>query len=143
MKRLSKTLQDIKRKKEANSNAVSIMSHAVIGYPSFEKSIEIVQAMEDGGASIIELQIPFSDPLADGPTIMAANQKALDNGITPKDCFSAMQRLSAKVKVPLLFMTYFNIPFKRLKRRKGLCQSRKSSRGRGAHSSRYSPGGKR
>lgn len=85
------------------------MTHIVGGYPDLKKSEELVVQMDKAGVSFIEIQIPFSDPIADGPTIMQANQDALDAGITPNDCFELMERLKEKVKVPLLFMTYFNV----------------------------------
>ncbi|HQH27434.1 MAG TPA: tryptophan synthase subunit alpha, partial [Oligoflexia bacterium] len=52
----------------------ALMTHVVVGYPSLPKTIEIAMTMADAGASLIELQIPFSDPMADGPTIMRANE---------------------------------------------------------------------
>jgi len=89
----------------------ALMSHVVLGYPSLRESIDIVKAMVDGGASLVELQIPFSDPLADGPVIMRANHQALAQGLRPKDCMGAMEELSRSVCVPLLFMTYFNLVY--------------------------------
>lgn len=87
------------------------MTHVVLGYPSLSESIDIVKAMADKGASFIELQIPFSDPMADGPTIMTANEAALAQGVTPTACMKAMEELSSSVSVPLLFMTYFNLVY--------------------------------
>ncbi len=87
----------------------ALMTHVVVGYPSLPKTIEIAMTMADAGASLIELQIPFSDPMADGPTIMRANEHALAGGTTPKDCMRVMETLSARVDVPLLFMSYFNL----------------------------------
>ncbi|MCF7905702.1 tryptophan synthase subunit alpha [Candidatus Gracilibacteria bacterium] len=86
-----------------------LMTHIVAGYPDIETSEELVQMMADTGVTYIEIQIPFSDPIADGPTIMQANQTSLRNGTTTKDCFQLMSRLTKKIKTPLLFMTYFNI----------------------------------
>lgn len=88
-----------------------LMTHIVAGYPTMEESEKIAISMAKSGVSFIEIQIPFSDPIADGATIMAANTKALKNGITPADCFALMKRLKRKIKIPLIFMTYFNIPF--------------------------------
>jgi len=105
VKKLSDTLANLKLGKPA------LMTHVVLGYPTLEKSIELIKAMSECGVSIIEIQIPFSDPIADGPTIMSANQVALENGITPKDCFEAAAKLSAVIDTPLLFMSYFNILF--------------------------------
>lgn len=85
-----------------------LMTHVVLGYPTLKESIEIVKIMADAGVAAIELQIPFSDPIADGPTIMMANEVALKNGMRIKDSFKAMEKLSRAVDVPLLFMGYYN-----------------------------------
>ncbi len=108
MKLLSQTLQQISGARNISAKP-ALMTHVVLGYPSLQASMDIVCAMADSGARIIELQIPFSDPMADGPTIMQANERALSLGITPKDCMRAMSRLSSKLQVPLLFMSYFNL----------------------------------
>lgn len=89
-----------------------IMSHIVAGYPNLKECEEIIIAMAEVGVSFIEIQMPFSDPIADGPTIMEANEKALSNGIKTEDCFRLIQRLNKKIKTPILIMTYFNIPFR-------------------------------
>ncbi len=89
----------------------ALMTHVVLGYPSLDESIELVKAMADNGAKFIELQIPFSDPMADGPTIMSANEAALAQGVTPGDCMKAMETLASSVDVPLIFMTYFNLVY--------------------------------
>ncbi|MDP4008483.1 MAG: tryptophan synthase subunit alpha [Candidatus Peregrinibacteria bacterium] len=92
-----------------------IMTHIVAGYPSLKESKLLAQTMIESGVSYIEIQIPFSDPIADGKTIMDANKKALENGITPDDAFELMKDLSGKAKahgVKLLFMSYYNILFK-------------------------------
>ena len=67
--------------------------------------------MVAAGAEIVEVQIPFSDPIADGPTIMLANQHALNIGVTPPDCFEAIAQITKAVSVPILVMSYCNIPF--------------------------------
>jgi tryptophan synthase alpha subunit len=89
-------------------NRLGIMTHIIIGYPSLDESLKTAILMSRLGVDFIELQIPFSDPMADGPTIMRANKAALDNGIRVKDCFRAMARLSEQVSIPLIFMGYFN-----------------------------------
>lgn len=89
-----------------------MMTHIVAGYPSLEGSCQLALAMAEAGADLIEIQIPFSDPLADGPTIMEANRIALENGITPAQCFQLAGRLKRRIAIPLLFMTYANIPFR-------------------------------
>ena len=90
---------------------LKIMTHVVAGYPDIETSKRLIQTMADNGVSLIEIQIPFSDPLADGPTITRANQYALDLGIKVEDCFQLAEEMSGCVDVPLLFMTYVNIAY--------------------------------
>jgi len=107
---LEQTLSDLRSR--PRTAAPALMTHAVIGYPTLRDSIEIVKAMASSGASVIELQIPFSDPMADGPTIMAANETALRAGIRVSDCFRAAEKLSSTVGVPLLFMSYYNIVYR-------------------------------
>ena len=91
---------------------INLMTHVVAGYPNMKECEKIVIAMADSGVSFIEIQIPFSDPIADGPTIMHANEESLLNGPTPDDCFKLIQRLKKKISTPILIMTYFNIAFK-------------------------------
>ena len=91
---------------------MKLMTHVVIGYPTLINTFKIVKAMVDCGVDMIELQIPFSDPLADGPTIMRACEKSLENGTKVNDAFVLMKKLSGKVKIPLLFMAYYNTVFK-------------------------------
>lgn len=91
---------------------INIMTHVVAGYPTMSECENIVLAMAEAGVSFIEVQIPFSDPIADGPTIMQANEKAILNGVTPEDGFTLIKKLKKKVKIPILIMTYFNIPFR-------------------------------
>lgn len=88
------------------------MTHVVIGYPSLKETVKIVKTMVESGVDLVELQIPFSDPLADGPTIMRACEKSLANGTKVKDAFMVMKSLSSRVSIPLLFMSYYNIVFK-------------------------------
>jgi tryptophan synthase alpha chain len=89
----------------------NLMTHVVVGYPSLEETEKLILLMDKLGVDYIELQIPFSDPLADGPTIMKACETSLRNGTKVKDAFLLASRLSKKVKTPLLFMAYFNIVF--------------------------------
>jgi len=91
---------------------MKIMTHVVIGYPSLEETEKIVRTMVKSGVDMIELQIPFSDPLADGPTIMNACEKSLQRGTKIKDAFLLMKKLSLEIKIPLIFMAYYNTVFK-------------------------------
>ena len=107
MNPIDKQLAKIKKE-----NRLGLMTHLVVGYPSLEITESLVKVMEDSGVDFIELQIPFSDPLADGPTIMRACEKALENGVKVKDAFILASRLSREVKIPLLFMAYYNTVFR-------------------------------
>lgn len=93
----------------------TLMTHAVVGYPDLATTEKIILALVHGGASIIELQIPFSDPLGDGTTIREANSIALANHVKVEDVFSLVKRLrhQHKLTVPIYLMTYVNIPFTR------------------------------
>jgi tryptophan synthase alpha subunit len=90
---------------------IKLMTHIVAGYPSMAESEKIALAMAESGVSFIEIQIPFSDPIADGPTIMDANEKSILNGTTPEDCFHLIAKLKKQIKTPILIMSYFNIIF--------------------------------
>lgn len=107
MNKIDNQIQKIKKEER-----LGLMTHVVIGYPSLSKTISIVKVMDKAGVDFIELQIPFSDPLADGPTIMKACERALLNGTKVKDAFSVVQKLSKKVSIPLLFMAYYNTVYK-------------------------------
>jgi tryptophan synthase alpha chain len=89
-----------------------IMTHIVIGYPSFRESWALARAMVDAGVDLMELQIPFSEPMADGPIILKANQQALAGGASVSKCLEFAHELSQQVPIPLLFMSYYNILFK-------------------------------
>lgn len=91
---------------------ILLMTHIVLGYPTLEDSYEIVKAMVEGGVDIMELQIPFSEPIADGPVILHANQKSLAGGATVNACLDFAQNITKTFDIPFLFMTYYNILFK-------------------------------
>lgn len=95
--------------KRIKEEEILLMTHIVLGYPSFEDSFEIVKAMVDAGVDIMELQIPFSEPIADGPVILQANQKALKTGATVQQCLDFGKQVADEFDIPFLFMTYYNI----------------------------------
>ncbi len=72
-------------------NRAALMPFITAGYPSLEMSGKLLDALVEGGADIIELGVPFSDPLADGATVQASSQKALDNGTTLADCIELVR----------------------------------------------------
>ena len=81
------------------------------GDPSVEKTEEFILAMVEGGADMIEIGIPFSDPIAEGPTIQAASLRALQSGANVDQLFDMVAVLRLKTQIPLLFMTYLNPVF--------------------------------
>lgn len=91
---------------------ILLMTHIVIGYPSIEDSFEIVRTMVEAGVDLMELQIPFSEPIADGPVILEANQTALASGLTVAECLDFGRRVAGAFPIPFLYMTYYNILFK-------------------------------
>lgn len=104
-------LESYIRKRLEESN-ILLMTHIVLGYPSLDDSYRIVEAMVKAGVDIMELQIPFSEPTADGPVIAHANQEALNKGTTVDQCLDTAQSITRSFNIPFLFMTYYNIPFK-------------------------------
>jgi tryptophan synthase alpha chain len=91
---------------------ILLMTHIVLGYPTFEDSFKIIEAMVEAGVDIMELQIPFSEPIADGPVILHANQKSLAAGATVQKCLDFAEKVTGTFDIPFLFMSYYNILFK-------------------------------
>ncbi len=91
---------------------ILLMTHIVLGYPSFEVNREVIKQMVDNGVDCIEMQIPFSEPMADGPVILKANQDSLATGTSVEDCFTFAKEVIETYNIPFLFMTYYNIIFK-------------------------------
>jgi len=89
----------------------ALISYITVGYPTIEATLKVVPLLAGSGCDIVELGIPFSDPLADGATIQKASFCALQNGVTTKICLEVAKQLSQKVGIPLVFMTYFNPVF--------------------------------
>jgi len=88
-----------------------LIPYITVGYPSIEATLEVVPLLAGCGCDIVELGVPFSDPLADGVTIQKASYHALQNGITLQTCLEIAVQLTRKVDIPLVFMTYFNPVF--------------------------------
>jgi tryptophan synthase alpha chain len=85
-----------------------LIAYVTVGYPSVEATLNVVPLLAASGCDLVELGIPFSDPLADGVTIQKASFQALQNGVTPAACLEIAGQLSKKVNIPLVFMTYYN-----------------------------------
>ena len=92
-------------------NGKAFIPFITCGDPSLEVTEQLVYAMEEAGANLIELGIPFSDPTAEGPVIQAANTRALSGGVTTDKIFDMVARLRQKTQIPMVFMTYANVVF--------------------------------
>lgn len=99
----------INSKLKADKKLLSIYFTA--GYPALENTVQIIQELENNGVDMIEIGLPFSDPLADGPTIQASSTQALRNGMTTDRLFEQLAGIRNSVEIPLIIMGYFNPVF--------------------------------
>lgn len=93
-------------KLQENKKILSIYFSA--GYPSLTDTVQIIQDLEKNGVDMIEIGLPFSDPLADGPTIQESSTQALHNGMTTQVLFDQLKDIRKTVSIPLVIMGYFN-----------------------------------
>lgn len=96
---------------EIFENNKAFIGFLTAGDPSLEKTAEFILTMEKGGADLIEIGIPFSDPIAEGPVIEKANIRALSVGTTTDKIFDMVKRVRSKTQIPLVFLTYMNPVF--------------------------------
>ncbi len=90
----------------------AFIAYLTAGDPTWQNTADIILEMEDAGVDIIELGIPFSDPLADGPTIQRASQRALESNISLKNILEGLTSLRKKTDIPVLVFSYYNPVFK-------------------------------
>ncbi|PSP76256.1 tryptophan synthase subunit alpha [Halobacteriales archaeon QS_3_64_16] len=96
--------------REAFADEPAFLPYLAVGDPDAEASVEYIEALERGGADVIELGLPFSEPIAEGPTIQSAVVRSLEGGMTPTKFFETVSRLT--VDVPLVCMTYYNLIYR-------------------------------
>ncbi len=84
----------------------ALICYVTAGYPSAEQSVELLQGLESAGADIVEVGVPFSDPMADGPVIQRSSQVAIEQGITLNETFAILQR--ASLTIPVVLFSYLN-----------------------------------
>lgn len=109
LNRIDKKFRELKNKREK-----ALICYVVAGYPDIKTSEKIIDTLIESGADMIEIGIPFSDPIADGKTIQEALHSSLTLGITPQQCLELSERIRVKhPEIPLLIMTYSNILFRR------------------------------
>jgi tryptophan synthase alpha chain len=99
-------------KERLEKKGILLMTHIVIGYPTLDESMRIVEEMVAAGVDLMELQIPFSEPIADGPVILHANQMALSDGIRVGQCLDFARTVCDAHPIPFLFMSYCNILYR-------------------------------
>jgi tryptophan synthase alpha chain len=102
--------QYLRQRKEGKE--LLVMTHVVCGYPSFEANWKELEIMAEFDVDVVELQFPFSEPSADGPLFVRANELALKNGVKPADCFAFMARVARHFPFKVLMMGYYNTAFK-------------------------------
>ena len=107
MSRIKEKFSELKTKKE---NA--LVSYIMVGYPSENATLSAIRGLVKGGADIIELGFPFSDPIADGPVIQKASTGSLNNGIKIEKFFKLVKKIRKETNIPLILMTYTNILYK-------------------------------
>lgn len=96
---------------EAFAGGKAFIPFVTCGDPSLDVTEQLVYAMAEAGADLIELGIPFSDPTAEGPVIQAANVRALSGGVTTDKIFDMVVRIRQKTDIPMVFMTYANVVY--------------------------------
>lgn len=103
---MSSVEQTISTRRDAGSGA--LIAYLPIGFPTLDESVEAAVAVVENGVDILELGLPYSDPVMDGAAIQKATQTALHNGFRLRDAFTAVARVRAAVDAPVLVMTYWN-----------------------------------
>ncbi|MCA1553242.1 MAG: tryptophan synthase subunit alpha, partial [Chloroflexi bacterium] len=92
-----------------SAQRTALIPYICVGHPSLATTPAIVSALIEAGADLVELGVPFSDPLADGPVIQRATHHALLHGTTPRECLQVVQQIRAQhAETPLIFMGYYN-----------------------------------
>lgn len=120
MRKVEKFYYDVKIKNDKDMNKINALFAAdkgrklfslyfCAGCPTLESTAEVITILDDRGVDMVEVGIPFSDPLADGPVIQAAATTALRNGMTLKKLFSQLAGIKGKVNIPLVLMGYLNV----------------------------------
>ena len=82
--------------------------YCTAGYPKLNSTIEVITALQNSGADIVEIGIPYSDPIADGPVIQQSNMQALENGMSIPLLFEQLKNIRENIKLPLILMGYMN-----------------------------------
>src|SRR5689334_10404404 len=103
MSRISSAFRRLQKVNEA-----ALIPYVTVGYPSLDVTRQLLPVIARQGADLIELGVPFSDPMADGATVQKASQAALEKGVSLADCLSVAAEARRTNEIPLLFMSYYN-----------------------------------
>jgi len=109
---LNQYLTERKQALSKSNRPTMIMTHVVCGYPSFEDNWKELEIMQEFDVDMVELQFPFSEPSADGPLFVKANQEAIANGVHVADCFAFMKKVTDHFSFKVVMMGYYNTVFK-------------------------------
>ena len=101
-------LKSMNKIEDAFKNKKAFIPFVTAGDPSLDVTRELILAMQEAGADLIEIGIPFSDPVAEGPVIQEADDRALSAGVTTDKIFDMVDDIADKIHVPIVFMTYIN-----------------------------------
>ncbi|MEA1993746.1 MAG: tryptophan synthase subunit alpha [Euryarchaeota archaeon] len=104
MNSIDETFESLREK-----NQQAFIPYITCGDPSLKKTVELIELLEKNGADIVEMGIPHSDPVADGPTIQNSDDKALKNGTTPKKALKTLKKAKKRCSIPIVLLTYYNI----------------------------------
>lgn len=104
---IEETFKNLKKRKEA-----ALIGYLTAGLPSPAEAPAAAEALIQGGVDVLELGVPFSDPIADGPTIQASSNRALSLGVTPETVFSIVSKIRSKHQIPIVLLTYYNPIYK-------------------------------
>lgn len=107
MNRIDRVFMDLR-----NKGQKALIAYITAGYPDIDATVELVHTISDAGADIVEIGIPYSDPLADGPVLQRAASKALEKGLKVCDVFDAVRRIRERSDIALVFLVYFNTVFR-------------------------------
>jgi tryptophan synthase alpha chain len=94
------------------SRRILVMTHVIAGFPSLEANWQMLELMGEAGVDLVELQMPFSEPVADGPVFARANQQAIAGGLKLEQYFALLERTAAAFPFPVLMMGYYNTAFR-------------------------------
>ncbi len=101
--RLSKRFEEVHSRREA-----ALIGYLMVGEPELSRTLDYIRALESGGVDIVELGVPFTDPIADGPILQAAHSRALGQGVNIHTVFQVVRELRKSSEIPILLVTYYN-----------------------------------